>query len=98
VPDRPIRFERRALLDLNRIHQFLSTKNPRAANGAVSTVRDSIRSFHEHPELGRLFSDKSSTRRELLVPYARGGYAVLYELREEEIVILAIRHQLEAGY
>jgi plasmid stabilization system protein ParE len=43
--------------------------------------------------------DASPFRRELIVPFRRGGYVVLYEIEGSTVVnILAVRHQLEDDY
>jgi plasmid stabilization system protein ParE len=38
------------------------------------------------------------TLRELLIPFGKGGYAAIFRIRDREIRILAIRHQLEDDY
>jgi plasmid stabilization system protein ParE len=42
---------------------------------------------------------RSSTRRELLVPSGASGYVALYEIvSPSEVLVLAVRHQLEQDY
>jgi len=42
---------------------------------------------------------KSSTRRELLIPFKRAGYVELFEIESgTRVLVLAVRHQLEADY
>jgi hypothetical protein len=36
--------------------------------------------------------------RERIIPFGESGYVVLYHLEDETAVILAVRHQREAGY
>ena len=36
--------------------------------------------------------------RELVIPFGDGGYLARYELVGEAVVIVAVRHQNEAGY
>lgn len=38
-------------------------------------------------------------QRELIIPFGASGYVTLYEIeRESPVVILAVRHQIEADY
>jgi hypothetical protein len=36
--------------------------------------------------------------RELLIPFGVTGYVLVYEVYAERILVLAVRHQKEAGY
>lgn len=52
----------------------------------------------EHPEVGRPVEDLEHGR-ELIIPFGDSGYLMLYRYVENEpVVVLAIRHQREAGY
>ncbi len=42
--------------------------------------------------------DLEPDHRELLIPFGGSGYAVFYEVQGEEVLILALKHQREAGY
>jgi hypothetical protein len=52
-----------------------------------------------HPEIGRPF-DRDPSQRELIIPFGDSGYTALYrfDTASDAIVILAFRHQKEAGY
>ena len=52
-----------------------------------------------HPEIGRPF-DRDLGQRELVIPFGDSGYTALYRFDavSDAIVILAFRHQKEAGY
>jgi plasmid stabilization system protein ParE len=88
---------RRALADLERLTEFIAIEDPRRASAQLSSVRKAFELLADHPLLGRLVE---SGRRELVLSRGRHGYIAKYRwLRAEDVVlILAVRHQLEAGY
>lgn len=87
----------RALADLERLFDFIVTKDPRRARMQLLSVRKALELLADHPLLGRV---AENGRRELVLSRGRYGYIAKYRwLPDDEIVlILAIRHQLEAGY
>lgn len=85
-----------ALRDLERLQAFLRPKNPAAAKRAATAIIQTIRHLSSHPEIGRSVDDPSL--RELLIKFGSSGFVALYHLSGECVVILAIRHQKEAGY
>lgn len=48
--------------------------------------------------IGRLIEDLPEDFREWIIDFGDSGYVVRYHLGENEVTILAIRHQKEAGY
>jgi len=88
----------RALADLRRLHRFLKRKSPRAADRAISTVHTAVRRLISFPESGRPIPDGDSAHRELLVRFGRSGYVVIYGFDKNDIVVVSIHHQSEAGY
>ena len=86
-----------ALRDIERLYRFLSSKNPRAADRVVVTIRASLGLLLDFPEAGRMATDLAIDHRELLVPFSDGGYVVAYTIRDDVIEIIDIRHQREAG-
>ncbi len=61
------------------------------------SVRRAFELLAEHPLLGRRAEDG---RRELILERGRFGYVAKYRwlAAEDVVLILAVRHQLEAGY
>jgi plasmid stabilization system protein ParE len=88
---------RRALADLERLFDFIAAENPQKAREQILSVRKAFELLGDHPLLGRTAEDG---RRELILSRGRYGYIAKYRwLPAEDIVlILAVRHQLEAGY
>jgi plasmid stabilization system protein ParE len=88
---------RRALADLERLFDFIAAENPQKAVEQIRSVRKAFELLAEHPLLGR---GAEEGRRELVLSRGRYGHIAKYRwLPAEDIVlILAVRHQLEAGY
>ena len=87
----------RALADLERLFDFIASDNPRRAREQVLSVRRAFELLSDHPLLGRPAEDG---RRELVL--SRGRYGYVAKCRwlpaADVVLILAVRHQLEAGY
>jgi plasmid stabilization system protein ParE len=92
-----VEITRRALADLERLFEFIAASDPRRAREQLLGVRRALEMLAEHPLLGR---DAEDGRRELVLSRGRHGYVAKYRwLPEADVVlILAVRHQLEAGY
>lgn len=60
-------------------------------------IRRAMEVLEEHPLMGRRVD---SGRRELVISRGRFGYVALYHWyeRHDSILVLAIKHQNEAGY
>jgi plasmid stabilization system protein ParE len=87
----------RALEDLERLFDFLADHNPKVARERMLSVRRAFELLSDHPLLGRQAEDG---RRELILSRGRFGYVAKYRwvASEDVVLILAVRHQLEAGY
>jgi len=87
-----------ALEDVQRLYRFLAEKNLEAAKRAVKAIRKGVKVISNQPGIGRPVDDMDPEYREWLVDYGNSGYAVLYRCDVKIAVILAVRHQREAGY
>jgi plasmid stabilization system protein ParE len=87
-----------ALEDVARLHRFLKSKNPDAAQRAVKAIRHGVRLLATHPEAGRPADDMPPEFREWVIDFGNGGYVSLYRYDRTDVVILAVRHTREAGY
>jgi plasmid stabilization system protein ParE len=92
-----VEITQKALADLARLFDVIAAENPRKAAAQILSVRKALELLADHPLLGR---PAEEGRRELILSHGRYGYIAKYRwLPAEEIVlILAVRHQLEAGY
>jgi plasmid stabilization system protein ParE len=86
-----------ALADLERLFDLLAEHNPKLARERMLSARRAFELLADHPLLGRQAEDG---RRELILSRGRFGYVAKYRWvpAEDVILILAARHQLEAGY
>ena len=87
-----------ALGDVERLHDFLKVKNPLAARRAVHAIREGLNLLAEQPQVGRPVENMEPEFREWLISFGDSGYVALYHFDGEDAVILAVRHQREAGY
>lgn len=87
----------RARSHLERLVEFLATEDPLAAAQAFDLILDALTVLERHPQIGR---PAEAELRELVVSRGRSGYVALYQYREADdlVVVLALRHQREAGY
>ncbi len=86
-----------ALADLERLFEFIALHDPRRARERLTSVRRALELLADHPLLGRVAEDG---RRELVLSRGRYGYVAKYRWlpTDDVVLVLAVRHQLEAGY
>lgn len=86
-----------ALTDLDRPTDFPLEENPAAALETTALIMEAVEVLTNHPFIGRPVEEEL---RELLISRGQSGYIALYchEEAEDVILVLAIRHQREAGY
>ena len=87
-----------ALLDIQRLYQFLAEKNLDAAQRAVRAIRAGMKVIAQQPAIGRPAEDMEPEFREWLIDFGDSGYVVLYRYEGDSAVVLAVRHQRELGY
>jgi plasmid stabilization system protein ParE len=87
-----------ALRNIQSYYRFLAPKNPTAASNAVKAIREGKRVVAEHAGAGRPVERMDPEFREWLIGFGDSGYVVLYRLDGDKAVVLAVRHQKEAGY
>lgn len=87
----------RALADLERPTDFLAETDLGAAAETVGLIEEAVDLLVRHPLIGR---PVEHGLRELVISRGRTGYIALYSFEEahDAVLILAIRHQREAGY
>ena len=86
-----------AVAGLERCRRFLSGRDPAAARRAAGEIRRSLDMLARFPQAGRPVEDDL---RELVIPFGDSGYVALYhhDAAADEVLVLAFRHQREAGY
>jgi len=92
-----IRYAPRASSDLLRLVDFLGESDPPVAAETADLIGSAVNALQHHPLLGRTVE---SDYRELVISRGKSGYLALYRYDEarDRVLVLAIRHQREAGY
>ena len=87
----------RALADLERLVDFLLEAQPDEAAKTYDLIESALAMLERHPLIGR---PAEAGLRELVISRGRTGYLALYRHDEphDRVLVLAIRHQREAGY
>lgn len=83
---------------MQRLYRFLAPKDANVAQRAVQAIRAGVRILAQRPRLGRPVEDMEPEFREWVIEFGNSGYVALYHFDGEVAVILAVRHQKEAGY
>lgn len=80
--------------DLDRLHAFLSPKNPEAANRAVDLIYEGALSLRDGTGKGRPLRGGF---RELIVPFGKGAYILRYRINEalDAVVVVRVWHSRE---
>lgn len=86
-----------ALRDVQRLYRFLADKSPEAATRAVKVIRETVKVLGVKPAIGRPVEGMDPEFREWMIDFGDSGYVALYRLDGATAVILALRHQQEAG-
>ncbi len=86
-----------AFADLERLFDFIASEDTVRARTQLQSVRKALQLLADHPLLGRA---AENGRRELILSRGRYGYIAKYRWlpADDVVLILAVRHQLEAGY
>ena len=90
-------YSRRAFSDLERLVSFAEDRGPAEALAVVAVIAEAVDLLARHPLIGRL---AEHGLRELVISRGKTGYVALYDFAPvpDEVVILAIRAQREAGF
>ena len=83
--------------ELEALVDFLVSDMPEHAVRTVDLIMDALNILQDHTNIGRPLQ---LPLRELVISRGRTGYVALYEYdaQADVVVVLAIRHQQQAGY
>lgn len=87
-----------ALRGVQKAYRFLAEYDTGAAKAAAKAIKKQAAILKKHPEAGRPADDLDPEHRELVIPFGASGYMLIYEELPEYVLILAVKHQREAGY
>lgn len=87
----------RALAHLERLTGFLLESDRAAALATIDLIEEAVVILDRHPLIGRAVEDGL---RELVISRGRSGHVALYSFEpiHDAVLVLAVRHQREAGY
>ena len=90
-------YSEQALSDLERLTEFLIETDRFVAEETIGLIVEAVELLNRHPLIGRSVEHEL---RELVISRGRTGYVALYSFEEafDVVLILALRHQREAGY
>lgn len=91
-------FTPKAVQDLERPREFLQQKSPAAADKAASAIIHGIQELGKFPTIGRPIEDLAEEYRDWLIDFGDSGYIARYRQDGDKVVVLAVRHQKEAGF
>jgi plasmid stabilization system protein ParE len=100
-----VRLTRDAEADLKRLFDFVLDRELERAAGdlqvaeqALAAIRAGISTLRSSPFTCRK-AGPSPFLRELIIPFGRSGYVALFEIiGDTDVVVSAVRHQLEDDY
>lgn len=100
-----VRLTRDAEADLDRLFDFVLERELARDGGdlwlaaqAVSAIRAGIATLKSSPFTCRKAAQNPFLR-ELIIPFGRSGYVALFEIEDaSNVVVVAVRHQLEGDY
>jgi plasmid stabilization system protein ParE len=99
-----VRFSDEARADLRRLHAFLldraaTVEDLGLADQAADAIHVACRDQLARTPFSFRKAGTSPLRRELIIPFGRTGYIALFQIVPPSLVlVLAVRHQLEADY
>ena len=85
------------MADLERLSDFLLAADAYVASETVDLIAEAVGMLSRHPLIGR---PVEWGLRELVISRGCTGYVALYSIEDEHhaVLVLAIRHQREAGF
>jgi plasmid stabilization system protein ParE len=100
-----VRLTRDAEADLDRLFDFVLERELGRDDGdltlpeqAMASLRAGIATLKTSPFTCRK-AGQSPFLRELIIPFGRSGYVALFEIEDaSNVVVVAVRHQLEDDY
>jgi plasmid stabilization system protein ParE len=86
-----------AILDLQRLRDFIVSHNPEAAQRAVKIIKAAVAALTANPRVGKPAEDLPDYH-DIIIPFGASGYVLRYRLQGETIFIVAVKHGKEAGF
>lgn len=91
---REVRFAKGADDDLVRLYTFLVERDPGAAVRALRAIRNGLALAAAMPFSCRRAAPESPLR-ECVISFGQAGYVAIFEIADDHVLVLAVRHQRE---
>ena len=86
-----------AVLDLQRLREFILPHNKEAAQRAVLLIRTAITPVTSNPRIGKPVENFPDYH-DIFIPFGASGYVLRYRIQGDTIFIIAVKHCREAGF
>lgn len=86
-----------AILDLQRLREFLRPLDKEAALKAILAIKGSVKLLSQHQHIGKPVEDMPDYR-DIIIPFGSAGYVLRYRIQTDAILIVAVKHTKEAGF
>lgn len=93
-----LKWSENAQRGVQKAYRFLAEYDTDAAKAAAKAIKKQAAILKKHPEAGRPTDDLDPEHRELIISFGASGYVLVYEVIDEYVLILAVKHQKDAGY
>lgn len=86
-----------AILDLQRLRDFIQPHNMEAAQRAVRLIRTAVTHLASNPRIGKPVEDLPEYH-DIFIPFGASGYVIRYRVQGDTAFIIAVKHGKEAGF
>lgn len=86
-----------AILDLQRLKDFILPHNKEAAIRAVRLISSAVTPVASNPHIGKPVEDLPGFH-DLFIPFGSSGYVLRYRIQSDTVFIIAVKHCREAGF
>ena len=86
-----------AILDLQRLREFILPHNLDAAQRAFRIINTAVSPLASNPRIGKPVDDLPGYH-DIFIPFGASGYVLRYLLNGDTICIIAVKHCKEAGF
>lgn len=86
-----------AVSDLQRLRDFILPHNADAARRAVAIIRKTVSTLQQHALIGKPIEEMPDFR-DIAIPFGSSGYLLRYRLERDTVLIVAVKHDREAGF
>ena len=86
-----------AIVDLQRLREFILPHNQEAAQRAFKTIKAAVAPLESNPRIGKPVEDLPDYH-DLIIPFGTSGYVLRYRLQGDTVFIIAVKNGREAGF